>query len=292
MQGTFRGAETRAWYRDQWAQIVIPDLIRDEVAPLAQLLPETEDLVAIDVGANKGWWTAALLRTFPGKVRHVHMIDASPENFRELSNARDHLTLSPDELWLTSAYPFAMSSGHGSVTLHTDEDGSPLASIYPGVTRGWGEAGAQLSTTITVPTDTVDAFMERQRLGRVSILKVDVEGHEMAVFEGASKALSDKAIDVVAFEFGLHQVQSRHFFVDFFDLFSGRYGYRMYTAENGVLSSIPSYSFDFENLSRQYVMYAVADRGPPAPVPVSEPPPGVLDRLRRRLSRGLPPKPE
>ena len=290
MQGTFRGAETRAWHRDQWSQIVIPDLIRDEVTPLIELLPTTDDLVAIDIGANKGWWTAALLRTLPGKVRHVHMIDASPENFRELANAWDHLTLSPEELRLTSAYPFAMSSGHGAVTLHTNEDGSPLASVYPGVTRGWGEAGAQMSTTITVPTDTVDSFMERQQLSRVNILKVDVEGHEMAVFEGAARSLAQKAIDVVAFEFGLHQVQSRNFFVDFFDLFSGRYGYRMYTAENGVLASIPAYSFHFENLSRQYVMYAVADLGAAAPAPVAEAPPGLLDRLRRRISNA-PPRP-
>jgi FkbM family methyltransferase len=219
------------------------------------------------------------------------MIDASPENFRELTNAWDHLTLSPDELRLTSAYPFAMSSQHGAVEIHTNEDGSPLASIYPGVTRGWGDAGAKLSTTITVPTDTVDSFMARQRLDRVNVLKVDVEGHEMSVFEGAAKALADKAIDLVAFEFGLHQVQSRNFFVDFFDMFSGRYDYRMYTAENGVLSSIPAYSFHFENLSRQYVMYAVADHGPAASAPVAEPPPGLLERLRRRLVTGPSPAP-
>jgi hypothetical protein len=102
----------------------------------------------------------------------------------------------------------------------------------------------------------VDAFIERQRLDRVHVLKADVEGHEMPVFQGAVDSLKRRLIDIVFFEFGIHQIQSRNYFIDFFNFFA-EFGYRMMVVENGALRPIDHYSFEFENLSRLYSMVAV-----------------------------------
>ena len=135
-----------------------------------------------------------------------------------------------------------------------------------------------------VPADTVDAFMARQRLERVHILKVDVKGHEMAVFEGAGRALSRRAIDAVFFEFGIHRISSRHFY----DLFA-RHDYDLWVAEAGVLRPIPHYTNEFENHSKLHNLYAIRR---PESVPQDatvEPPPltqdgNFLEQLRRRFA--------
>jgi FkbM family methyltransferase len=54
--------------------------------------------------------------------------------------------------------------------------------------------------TIEVPVDTVDAFLERQHLERVDLLKIDTEGFEVAVLEGARSSLSSGAIPFVLVE--------------------------------------------------------------------------------------------
>jgi hypothetical protein len=54
-------------------------------------------------------------------------------------------------------------------------------------------------------------------------MKLDVEGHELAVFEGAAALLQQDAISVVQFEFGGCNIHSRTYFQDFFDLLAPRF---------------------------------------------------------------------
>jgi hypothetical protein len=50
---------------------------------------------------------------------------------------------------------------------------------------------AQTATReITVPGDTLDAFAQRNRFGPVGFIKIDVEGHELAVINGAATFLT------------------------------------------------------------------------------------------------------
>jgi hypothetical protein len=51
-----------------------------------------------------------------------------------------------------------------------------------------------------VPVVTLDAYVMRERIDRVNLLKVDVEGAEMLVFKGASGLLSSDAAPIVFFE--------------------------------------------------------------------------------------------
>ena len=259
MQGTYRTAEEREAFKAATRDVNIPHIQRDEIAPVLDLLPSREDLIVLDIGAHKGSWAAAILRSAPRQVKHIFCVDASPENYRELTRREDNLVLTMDEQRFVSVYPYAMSDEPGAITLHTNDDGSPLASVYQNVLRGWGSDGPALSQKFVIPADTVDNFVERQRLEHVHVLKVDTEGHELSVFKGAKRTLADKRVDVILFEFGVHQVQARNYFVDFFDFFA-EHGYRMHTAEHGVLKAIPEYTWEFENLSRLHHMLAVADR--------------------------------
>jgi len=67
---------------------------------------------------------------------------------------------------------------------------------------GMGSLGAQFHQhPIQVETCTLDALAEEKRIRKVDIIKVDVEGFEVTVFEGAEYLLSATHTPIVVFEF-------------------------------------------------------------------------------------------
>jgi FkbM family methyltransferase len=120
MRGSYRIVEERPTIRTHFANDIVPVLQFLETRPLRSHLKKSDNLLAIDVGANKGFWAAAFLREFPGQIGHVFMIDPSPENFRELTNVSDSLVFTKEELKLVSAYPYGVGDAAGMATLYTN----------------------------------------------------------------------------------------------------------------------------------------------------------------------------
>jgi FkbM family methyltransferase len=106
------------------------------------------------------------------------------------------------------------------------------------------------STSVRVPVTTLDTVLADNGIRHVLLLKIDTEGHELAVLQGASAALSRGAIDIVQFEFNEMNVISRTFFRDLLAPLDGYCIFRM--LPNGLvpLDYSPRYSeiFGFQNL--------------------------------------------
>jgi FkbM family methyltransferase len=79
----------------------------------------------------------------------------------------------------------------------TAEEGSYLGSAAVG------------STLVEVPCTTLDTFLESSTVDRVDVVKIDVEGAELAVLDGAQRTLAEHRPTVVmefnSFGFYLHQ---------------------------------------------------------------------------------------
>jgi len=126
--------------------------------------------VSVDAGANRGVWTEMLRR----HSRRVVAFEPNPKMFAELRRcARAGV----------EAHPFALSDRSGTADL-----------LVPRNDRGYSNQGASLSmtrigdgrfATVTVETRRLDDL----DLGPVGFIKVDVEGHEIAVLEGARETL-------------------------------------------------------------------------------------------------------
>ena len=78
----------------------------------------------------------------------------------------------------------------------------------------------------TVPVVTLDDALHDYGIERVDLLKLDLEGAELAALRGAARSLKSGVIRVVAFEFGCPSIYSRVFFHDLWGLLAG-YGFHL-----------------------------------------------------------------
>jgi FkbM family methyltransferase len=140
------------------------------------------DELALDVGANIGYFTGLLA----SRVGHVVALEPNPRLGRFLSGNIERWAAGHKVALDTRA----ASNANGTAVLHLPAD-------YEG---NYGIATLEDSDgTVTYEVETVrldDVIAGRQ----VGILKIDVEGHELAALEGASDALAKGLIRDIVFE--------------------------------------------------------------------------------------------
>jgi FkbM family methyltransferase len=173
--------------------------------------------VIVDVGANTGDYAAAVLARAP-RAR-VLAFEPHPATFARL-NRRAAATG-------FTAYNLALGAEPGHLELY-DYDGSEgtqHASLYREVISTIHHGGEPLATHVEVAT--LDDQLRREGVTHVDLLKIDTEGHELAVLQGAGELLAAGAIAAVVFEFNEMNVVSRVFLRDFYELLPGYCFYRL-----------------------------------------------------------------
>lgn len=201
-------------------------VVQETRACLQLLSPDLRSSpVALDVGANVGNWTAALLSASPA----AQVIAFEP-------GARAFALLAERFAGMTQVNPVQMglSSKAGLVQLYADAPGSVLSSFSQ---RRLDHFGIDFDFSEEVEVTTLDEWCSEHSV-RPNILKMDVEGHEMAVLEGAVQSI--ESVTVVQFEFGGCNIDSRTFFQDFFYFFSEQ-GFRLYRLSPRGLTSVRNY---------------------------------------------------
>jgi FkbM family methyltransferase len=158
---------------------------------LAELWSGREDIVVFDVGANDGRYAAAVRSTF-GPDAQIHCFEPDPVSC-------DALTRRFGQDARTSCHRLALSAEHGTARRYTNRDGSPLGSLHHEAVELTADTA---TTTHEVDVDTLDRVSREQQIDQIGLLKVDVEGHEIAVLEAARNLFERDAIAVVQFEFG------------------------------------------------------------------------------------------
>jgi FkbM family methyltransferase len=146
-------------------------------------------LVLVDVGARGG-----LKRNWHAARQHLHVLGFEPDK-REY----DRLTSTPTTDPATTWFDVALSNRTGPIRLHIARDRG-LTSIFE-PDRAFLNTFPQADRFDTadvqqVDADRLDALVEPRGVTDVDFLKVDTQGSELLVLEGAAQTLDRWAIGV------------------------------------------------------------------------------------------------
>jgi FkbM family methyltransferase len=177
----------------------------------------------VDVGANTGQFGKLLRQSkFAGRV---HSVEPLRSAYDVLAGAA-----ADDPLWTVQRA--AVSAEPGTLTLNVSGN-SVSSSVLPMLdTHATAAPSAQYVAQEEVPATTVDDILADQRLDpETTLLKIDVQGYERAVLDGAAKSLP--ALRGVRTEMSLVPLyEGQALMPEVIDLLAG-YGFELWYVEPG-----------------------------------------------------------
>lgn len=143
--------------------------------------------VVFDIGAHAGMHAIYLSRL----ASNVYTFEPVPQTFK----------------WLKQN--IEVNKCHNIVAINSavgDEVGTVQMQIFSPEMSGWNSIHipdtneAKPVTTTEVAITTLDSYTQQNNIDRIDFLKIDVEGHELAVLKGARRLLMESRIDYISFE--------------------------------------------------------------------------------------------
>jgi len=169
------------------------------------------DRVALDIGANKGVWSYMLAK----QCREVHAFEPNPKMFNILKRCAG-----------------ANVKAH-AIALSNESKQSRLR--IPKGAKGYSNQGASLSA-VKVCGEYAELNIDARRLddmdvGDVGFMKIDVEGFELQVLEGARETLTRYKPNLVI------EMEERHTGCSMTEMIETvcAYGYQAFALNGGVL---------------------------------------------------------
>lgn len=145
--------------------------------------------IVFEVGANVGNHMERYLRY--NKDVRIHAFEPSPGSFEELKRKFD---LKPG-VFLNN---IALSNSPGVMDFYLYWETGGGNSLY------YNEYQAGVSKEvrkIKVGVDTLDCYMDLNKIDKIDFIKMDVEGNEYKVLLGLSLALRNRAVKAIQFEY-------------------------------------------------------------------------------------------
>ena len=195
-----------------------------------------EPYIIFDVGANKGEYLNMVLNEFQNKDFVIHSFEPSKFTFDRLQkNAPVSEKIKLNNLGL--------GKNIGEHVLYSDKEGSGLASLTK---RKLDHFNIDFSESEKIQITSLDNYCLENSINHLHLLKIDVEGHELDVLNGASKMFATHSIDIVTFEFGGCNIDTRSFFQDFYYYFQDKKMQLFRITPSGYLFPIEKYKEQYE----------------------------------------------
>jgi FkbM family methyltransferase len=162
-----------------------------------------------DVGSNNGQFLRLILDNIAVDDFSIHCFEPGHETFRALAEC----PRADKRIRLNNT---GIGREKGEAMLYYDSTGSGLASL---TRRRLDHFGVGFDKSEKVTINTIDGYCLENSISHIHLLKIDIEGHELDALAGARRMLDMKSIDIVAFEFGGCNIDTRTFFQDFWYFF-------------------------------------------------------------------------
>ena len=164
---------------DRVQRLMIAGVYEPELTSFLRTKLSPGDTV-LDIGAHIGWYAAGFLNAV-GASGKVLAFEPRPDHFARLSNlaenaARDGYTLKP--------FNNGLSDNAGEIELHCGDANSGFNTIVGEFTRP-----GLTPSSLSIKVERLDDVLAREDVDRVALAKIDVEGAEYGVLQGAGDFL-------------------------------------------------------------------------------------------------------
>lgn len=146
--------------------------------------------VVFDIGANKGEWSLRAMQAEPSlHVFAFEPVDAIHSILKQ--NLQEYY---PN----VKTFPLAMDQEVGSLSFFYYPSTSEFSGFYD---RDILKENLT-SQKITVPTVSLDHFSAKENISHIDLVKIDTEGAEWRVLQGAQELIRNEQIEMIQFEYG------------------------------------------------------------------------------------------
>lgn len=137
-----------------------------------------------DVGANKGDWTNFILENKPDPYK-CYLFEPGRAAFAYLQKRFNSPSIELKNV--------AISSTEGTADFYEEENAGEMSSML----KGW----ARETSLISVTCSTIDQEITENKILFLDFLKIDVEGFDLKVIEGAMQSIKEQKIGIIQFEY-------------------------------------------------------------------------------------------
>ncbi|MFZ2542362.1 MAG: FkbM family methyltransferase [Gallionella sp.] len=192
-----------------------------------------------DVGSNKGQFLEYALNRIGQSHYNIHCFEPSMETFKIL------VANSPvdDRIKLNN---LGLGNENCEAVLHYNAHGAEGASLTK---RDLDHYGIQFDQSETVRLTTLDDYCPAHGIEHIHLLKLDIEGHELDALSGSRNMINGKKVDVILFEFGGCNIDTRRFFRDYWHFFENTPMDIYRATPSGYLIKMMKYKEDLEQFS-------------------------------------------
>ncbi len=154
-------------------------------------MPNKNEII-FDIGSYVGLYSLVSSRLMNGKGK-IFAIEPNPNSHYWLKN-----NIKLNDVKNVSTMQLALGKNKGHVRFYTFAGNPGVSTIKSAHLKGRGKN--RIGTTFKVPTTTFDELVDELKLKRVNLVKIDVEGAELDVLEGAARSLKAGIVDKLVIE--------------------------------------------------------------------------------------------
>lgn len=161
---------------------------------MQQRLITSNNPVIFDVGAHHGETYTDYRNRFAQAT--IHLIEPFPESANQLKS----LVKDDRNCFI---HQIALSNANGQKTLYINEASATnsLNELSDGAAERWAASHLRQKDSAIVETRTLDSLCNDLGIHHIDIVKIDVQGGEMEVLNGAAALLGNQSIGLLQFEF-------------------------------------------------------------------------------------------